>query len=82
MRVLTNAVERSRSAAAVTCPSTVVHDDLVAAGFPADQVHVVPWGVDAVDVRADDISAVRDLYGLPSEFVLGVATLEHRKNLR
>ena len=80
--MLTNAVERSRSAAAVTCPSTVVHDDLVAAGFPADQVHVVPWGVDAVDVRADDISAVRDLYGLPSEFVLAVATLEPRKNLR
>ncbi|MGC6477171.1 MAG: glycosyltransferase family 4 protein [Ilumatobacteraceae bacterium] len=82
VRVLTNAVERSRSAAAVTCPSTVVHDDLVAAGFPDDQVHVVPWGVDAVDVRADDISAVRDLYGLPSEFVLAVATLEPRKNLR
>ena len=31
---------------------------------------------------ADDISAVRDLYGLPSEFVLAVATLEPRKNLR
>ena len=81
-RVLTNAVERSRSAAAVTCPSTVVRDDLVAAGFAPDQVHVVPWGVDAVDVGADDIPAVRDHYELPAEFVLAVATLEPRKNLR
>ena len=81
-RVLTNAVERSRSAAAVTCPSSVVHDDLVAAGFDANQVHVVPWGVDTVDVPTDEIVGVRAHYGLPAEFVLAVATLEPRKNLR
>ncbi len=80
-RVLTNAVERARKAAAIACPSDVVRTDLLEAGFPAESVSVVPWGVDVVEVSAAEIDEVLQKYGLPQEFVLAVATLEPRKNL-
>lgn len=80
-RVLTNAVESARSAEAITCPSNVVRNDLLAAGFNEESVHVVPWGVDVEEVFASEIDEVRRIYGLPQEFVLAVATLEPRKNL-
>lgn len=79
--MLTNAVHRARSSAAVTCPSNVVRTDLLDVGFSHEQIHVVPWGVDIIDVLSSDVERVRDKYGLPSEFVLAVATMEPRKNL-
>ena len=80
-RVLTNAVERARNTAAIACPSDVVRTDLLEAGFPAESVFVVPWGVDVIDVSAAEIDHVLEKYVLPQEFVLAVATLEPRKNL-
>ena len=80
-RVLTNAVERARLAAAIACPSNIVRNDLLEAGFPSHSVSVVPWGVDVEDVSETEIENVREIYGLPREFVLAVATLEPRKNL-
>ena len=80
-RVLTNAVERARHVTAIACPSIVVRNDLLEAGFPAESVSVVPWGVDVVEVSAAEIGQVLQKYGLPQEFVLAVATLEPRKNL-
>ena len=80
-RVLTNAVDRALSSAAVTCPSNVVRADLLDAGFSHEQIHVVPWGVDIIDVSGSDVERVRGKYSLPTEFVLAVATMEPRKNL-
>jgi glycosyltransferase involved in cell wall biosynthesis len=80
-RVLTNAVERARAAAAIVCPSNVVREDLLEAGFAAELVSVAPWGVDVDEVPATEIEHVLDTYGLPREFILAVATLEPRKNL-
>jgi len=74
-------VDRALSSAAVTCPSNVVRADLLDAGFSHEQIHVVPWGVDIIDVSGSDVERVRGKYGLPTEFVLAVATMEPRKNL-
>jgi glycosyltransferase involved in cell wall biosynthesis len=81
-RVLTRAVDRARSASMVACPSNTVRDDLIGHGFDADRVAVVPWGVDPIDVDDDDRHRVRQRFDLPERFVLAVATLEPRKNLR
>ena len=80
--VLTRAVERARLAEAVVCPSHYVRSDLIDAGFDERRVTVVPWGVDIVGV--DDATAVEVIarHSLPDEFMLAVATLEPRKNLK
>lgn len=81
-RVLTRAVDRARSASMVACPSDTVRDDLIGHGFDPDRVAVVPWGVDPILVDDDDRQRVRQRFDLPERFVLAVATLEPRKNLR
>jgi glycosyltransferase involved in cell wall biosynthesis len=80
--VLTRAVERARRADLVACPSRTVRDELVRHGFDPDRIRVVPWGVDPVAVPTERRRATLARYGLPDRFVLAVATLEPRKNLR
>jgi glycosyltransferase involved in cell wall biosynthesis len=77
-----------RDADLVLCPSEATRQDCLAHGFAADQVRVVPWGIDtaargahdARDTRADDARLAS--YGLTSGgFVLWVGTIEPRKNV-
>jgi glycosyltransferase involved in cell wall biosynthesis len=80
--VLTRAVERARRADLVACPSRTVRDELLDHGFDAERIRVVPWGVDPVEVTDDRRREVAARHRLPERFVLAVATLEPRKNLR
>ncbi|MFV0306993.1 MAG: glycosyltransferase family 4 protein [Desertimonas sp.] len=75
------AVIRDRAAAVITS-SEASAQDLRAAGIDEPRLHVVPLGVDAVAVDADDVARVRASHRLPARFVLFVGTLEPRKNLR
>ena len=81
-RVLTRAIERARLAEAVVCPSHYVRRDLIDAGFDEHRVTVVPWGVDIVEVDDAKAAKVMSRHSLPDEFILAVATLEPRKNLK
>jgi len=81
-RLLTRAVERARRAEIVVCPSATVSGELVDHGLDPGRVRVVPWGVDPVEVTDGERREVASRYGLPDRFVLAVATLEPRKNLR
>lgn len=81
-RLLTRAVARARTADLVACPSETVRCDLLAHGFDPGRVRVVPWGVDPVTVTDEQRHRLRAEYRLPDRFVLAVATLEPRKNLR
>ncbi|MEX0768479.1 MAG: glycosyltransferase family 1 protein [Microthrixaceae bacterium] len=65
----------------VMVPSSCVADACIAAGLAADQVRVVPWGVQAVALDPASVEQVRARYGLPDRYVLFVGTLEPRKNL-
>lgn len=80
--VLTRAVERARRTDLVACPSRTVRDELIQHGFDPERIRVVPWGVDPVAVIDEQRRATLGRYGLPDRFVLAVATLEPRKNLR
>ncbi len=66
----------------VACPSQAAADDCVRAGFGADRVRVIPWGVDVEPVGDGRVAAVRDAYGLGKQYVLFSGTIEPRKNLR
>ena len=81
VRVMTAGLDRCRVADLVLCPSTATADDLVRLGFDDDRIRVVPWGVEQVEVTADDLARVRSRFSLPERFVLAVGTLEPRKNL-
>ncbi len=81
VRVMRAGIERSRRADLVVCPSISTAEDLIDIGFEPDVVKVVPWGVEMPEATADDLDRVRRHYGLPSEFVLFVGTVEPRKNL-
>ena len=81
VRVMRTGLERCRSADLVMCPSESVATDLVELGFDRGRLRVVPWGVDHVDVDADDVARVRKTHALPDRFILFVGTLEPRKNL-
>ncbi len=70
-----------RRADLVICSSRATLDDLVASGFPPGRLRHVPLGVDAVTVTPATAARTRRSYGLPSEFVLFVGTVEPRKNL-
>jgi glycosyltransferase involved in cell wall biosynthesis len=63
-------------------PADVVAADLVAAGAPAESVHVIPMGSDHLP-PPDVASATRLLstMGVDGPFILSVGTLEPRKNL-
>lgn len=73
----------ARTARAIIAVSTQTRDDLVARyGVPAERIVVVPHGVSR-SMRTptpDDIAAVRARYRLPARFVLGVGTMQPRKN--
>ncbi len=70
-----------RNADLVLCSSQATADDVVAAGVGEERIRLVPLGVDAERVSADEVARVRALYGLPDEYLLFVGTLEPRKNL-
>lgn len=81
VRVMRRGLDRCRRADLVLCPSRATADDLDDLGFDAGRIHVVPWGVDPVDVATDELARVRRTYRLPDAFALFVGTLEPRKNL-
>ncbi len=70
-----------RDARIVTCPSQATIRACVAAGFEADRLRLVPWGVRAEAPSADERDRVRSRYGLERPFVLFCGTVEPRKNL-
>lgn len=74
----------ARHAERVIAVSASTRDDLVRLfGVPAEQVVVVPNGVDEAfrPLPADEVEAFRRERGLPERFLLCVATLEPRKNI-
>lgn len=81
VRVMRRGLDRCRRADLVLCPSRSTSVDLLGLGFDADRIRVVPWGVERIDVDAQELDRVRGAYSLPSEFVLFVGTIEPRKNL-
>lgn len=68
-------------AAMVLCSSMATLTDCTAVGFEADRLRHVPLGVRAQLITDEDRLRVRRSYGLPSQFILFVGTLEPRKNL-
>lgn len=80
-RLLTRAVARAQRCDRVICPSQTVAERVAAAGVAPGRIRVIPWGVDPVDVTDADRDRVRRCYGLPTDMMLAVATLEPRKNL-
>ncbi len=72
------AAERARL---VLVPSQATAEECVAAGFDADRIRLVPWGVTAHPVSEADIAAMRAEHGLVNPYVLFVGTVEPRKNL-
>ena len=71
-------------AAAILVPSTSTKEDVVRTfGKPAEQIHVVPHGVDPMfspTFQSTD-HGVRGKHKLPKRFALFVGTLEPRKNV-
>lgn len=70
-----------KSSAMLLCSSQATVNDCLEFGFSPERIRHVPLGVRAHRATQDDISRVRSAYGLPSEFILFVGTLEPRKNL-
>lgn len=70
-----------READCVLVPSQAVRIECLAAGFPADRLHVVPHGVDRAPASAEQVARVRAVYGLGGPYVLWTGTREPRKNL-
>lgn len=68
-------------AARVVVPSDATARDCLAAGFPADRLRTVPYGVEPVVIDDTAARAVAERRGLRGPFVLFVGTLEPRKNL-
>jgi glycosyltransferase involved in cell wall biosynthesis len=56
-------------------------DECVDAGFAADRLRLVPWGVRSRPAEAHDVDRVRRLHGLRRPYVLFTGTIEPRKNL-
>ena len=71
-----------RHAALVLCPSEATIAECIAAGFDADRLRLVPWGVGAAPVDAGGGRAgPRGARARPRPYVLFVGTAEPRKNL-
>lgn len=70
-----------RHATLVLCPSEATRQECVAAGFEADRLRVVPWGVRPARVDASAVERMRVARGLIRPYVLFVGTAEPRKNL-
>src|SRR4051795_4061828 len=66
----------------VLCSSLTTMNDCVDAGLAADRLRLVPPGVDADRVDADEVARVAAVYQLPPRYLLFVGTVEPRKNLR
>jgi glycosyltransferase involved in cell wall biosynthesis len=70
-----------RHADVVLCPSQATIDECLAAGFDADRLRLVPWGVHVRPAGEDDVERARSRYGLVKPYVLFNGTIEPRKNL-
>jgi glycosyltransferase involved in cell wall biosynthesis len=70
-----------RNARLVLVPSEATADECRAAGFDADRIRLVPWGVDVEPASEADVSSVREANRLGRPYVLFVGTIEPRKNL-
>lgn len=76
------ALERvRREARAVLTPSRYTADACVRAGVPAGRVTVVPHGVTAPAVTAQQVADLRERHALRRPYVLWCGTLEPRKNV-
>ena len=62
------------------CPTQLVADDCLQRGVPADQLCVVPWGVEPPICGPDEATRIVSEMGLPERFVLWVGPLAPRKN--
>jgi glycosyltransferase involved in cell wall biosynthesis len=71
-----------RHAELVLVPSEATAAECREHGFDADRIRLVPWGVDAVAVSAEQIDEAARTYALDRPYVLFVGTMEPRKNLR
>jgi glycosyltransferase involved in cell wall biosynthesis len=65
----------------VLCSSQATWDDCAEAGIPTERLRLVHLGVRAATADDADVRRVRERYGLPTEYLLFVGTLEPRKNL-
>lgn len=82
VRIFSRSLEVTRRRAdLVLCSSSATRDDCVTAGLDEARLRLVPLGVDHRVVTDDALIDVRQRYGLPSEYLLFVGTLEPRKNL-
>ena len=70
-----------RHARLVLVPSEATAAECRDAGFDADRIRLVPWGVTPVDVTEEQAAAARATHGLTRPYVLFVGTVEPRKNL-
>lgn len=68
-------------AAQVIVPSRATADDCRAAGFDEARLTVIPHGVRADDVSADQVASWRVRRGVSREYLLWSGTLEPRKNV-
>ncbi|HYI61592.1 MAG TPA: glycosyltransferase family 1 protein [Acidimicrobiales bacterium] len=71
-----------RHARLVLVPSEATAAECRSAGFAADRIRVVPWGVDVVAASPAAREAARARHRLERPYVLFVGTIEPRKNLR
>lgn len=68
-------------AALLVCPSETVADDCIRHGADAEQLRVVPWGIDTVRATPAQVEHARGQLSLPPRFALFTGTFEPRKNL-
>ncbi|CAN5687909.1 glycosyltransferase family 1 protein [soil metagenome] len=70
-----------RHARLVLVPSEATAQECRLAGFAADRIRLVPYGVDVHPVDDADVASMREQRGLARPYVLFVGTVEPRKNL-
>jgi glycosyltransferase involved in cell wall biosynthesis len=70
-----------RDADLVLVPSEATRRDCVRHGFRAEQVRLVPLGVDATRATLEQTAQTKRRYGLVRPYVLWTGTIEPRKNL-
>lgn len=68
-------------AAVVVVPSRTTGEDLQRHGLSSERIHVVPHGVRASTVTAQEVNDLRSRFGIGEGYVLWCGTLEPRKNL-
>ena len=70
-----------RHARLVLVPSEATAAECRDAGFEAERLRVVPWGVERQPVTAAEVASMRERNRLERPYVLFVGTIEPRKNL-